>query len=413
MANITGVRVIDVSGAHLCIGLLRTMGADVLTIDEGDGDFKPRAGLELAVPGADALELQRCIAAADVLVDGLGRNACDAYGVPPARLPMLNPRLIHCSIAAEGDAPLESSVSVIAQLAELYAYQQILLLLFERRLNGRGRHVAIKVHGAIATQLDASVPTAWVAGMLSSGGRPSIRGLELCTLPTRDGLVVFSPEGFGQRFFDERRESVFRHVAVADAVRLLDQHGIVCGGISHVIDGVSDIGDASDLRTGSGDPADGLASHAAARWARAVVQAIDAPRDPKTIAAWGRVAAAAPGTLKNWCRTAGFSPRLSLAFARVLRAILWRQKCGRRPEDLLDCVDRRTLAGLLKLGVSHDITPTRLPDTVEEFFQKQQWIADPVALREVEAELQSRHITVRGSAEAARHAELVQTFRVA
>jgi hypothetical protein len=235
----------------------------------------------------------------------------------------------------------------------------------------------------------------------------------LRTLPASDGLVVFSTEGLDEDFFDGKREGALRHLDVADAVGALDRHGIRCGGISHVIDAVGNAGDDGDAGIDTGDPVAGLASHAAARWARAVVQALDAPRDPKTIAAWGRVAGAAPGTLKNWCRTAGFSPRLSLAFARVLRAILWRQKCGRRPEDLLDVVDRRTLAGLLKLGVAHDIAPTRLPDTVDEFFLRQQWIVDPVALREVEVELQSRHITVRGSAEVIRHAELVQTFRVA
>jgi hypothetical protein len=67
----------------------------------------------------------------------------------------------------------------------------------------------------------------------------------------------------------------------------------------------------------------------------------------------------------------------------------------------------------LKLGVPHDITPSRLPDTVEEFLQRQQWIVDPVALREVEAELQSRNFPVRGEAEAISHPELVQTFQVA
>jgi LmbE family N-acetylglucosaminyl deacetylase len=154
---------------------------------------------------------------------------------------------------------------------------------------------------------------------------------------------------------------------------------------------------AADAPIDGDDPAAGLASHSAARWARAVVKAIDAPRDPKTIAAWSRSAAAAPGTLKNWCRTAGVAPKRSLAFARVLRAILWRQKCGRRPEDLLDVVDHRTLAGLLKLGVPLDIAPRGLPDTVEEFLERQQWVVDPVAVHEVEVELQSRNLPLQAA----------------
>jgi crotonobetainyl-CoA:carnitine CoA-transferase CaiB-like acyl-CoA transferase len=46
---------------------------------------------------------------------------------------------------------------VIAQLSELYAYQRILMLLLERRVNGRGCHVAIDVHGAFAAHLDARI----------------------------------------------------------------------------------------------------------------------------------------------------------------------------------------------------------------------------------------------------------------
>src|SRR4029078_5150868 len=132
---------------------------------------------------------------------------------------------------------------------------------------------------------------------------------------------------------------------VADAVRVLDRHAIPCGGISHAVAGISDARVAADADSSSESE-----SHAAARLARAVVRAIDAPRDPKTLAAWGRAAAAAPGTLANWCRTAGLGPRAPLALARVLRAVLWRKMHGRRPEDLLDVVDRRTLVGLLKLG---------------------------------------------------------------
>jgi hypothetical protein len=111
-------------------------------------------------------------------------------------------------------------------------------------------------------------------------------------------------------------------------------------------------------------------SHAAARWARAVVWAIDAPRDPKTIAPWGSAIGAAPGTLKNWCTTADVSPKRSFAFARVVRAIVWRRQSGRRPEDLLDVVDRRTLVGMLRLGAPGAEAPKGLPETLEDFLQR-------------------------------------------
>jgi hypothetical protein len=75
---------------------------------------------------------------------------------------------------------------------------------------------------------------------------------------------------------------------------------------------------------------------------------------------------------------------------------------GRRPEDLLDVVDRRTLVGLLKLGSPSDAAPSGLPDTVEDFLRRQQWIVDRVALREVELELHARNLPIR-------HAQRVAT----
>jgi len=80
-------------------------------------------------------------------------------------------------------------------------------------------------------------------------------------------------------------------------------------------------------------------AHAVARWANAVVGVIDSRCDPNTFEAWGRCVASSPGTLKNWCRIAGFSPKRSLMLARLLRAVVRHHIDGYRPCDCLNVVD--------------------------------------------------------------------------
>lgn len=121
--------------------------------------------------------------------------------------------------------------------------------------------------------------------------------------------------------------------------------------------------------------------HAAVRWARAVIAVTDCPSDPKTIAGWGRWIAASSGAIRNWCFTAGIGPRRSLVFARMLRAVIFSEGGTRKPENLLDTVDRRTLVGLLRLAGLP--TNGRLPPDVDEFLEQQVLVRDPDALDEV------------------------------
>lgn len=122
-------------------------------------------------------------------------------------------------------------------------------------------------------------------------------------------------------------------------------------------------------------------AHAAVRLAKAVVPIVHAPRDPRTIAGWGRQIAASQGAIRTWCYTAGVSPRRSLLFARMLRVVYCRQSAHHRPENLLDVVDRRTVAGLLRtagFAGEHD-----LPTDLRVFLSRQTLISDPVALAEI------------------------------
>jgi CheY-like chemotaxis protein len=122
-------------------------------------------------------------------------------------------------------------------------------------------------------------------------------------------------------------------------------------------------------------------AHAAMRWVRAIVPALQSPTDPKTIRAWSRCAGVSQGSLKTWCNTAGFSTKRSLDLARLLRAIMRRETHGFRPEDSLDIVDRRTLSGMLKLGGVPSGNPADLPTSINDFLNLQSFVREPNAIR--------------------------------
>jgi hypothetical protein len=132
--------------------------------------------------------------------------------------------------------------------------------------------------------------------------------------------------------------------------------------------------------------------HATARWADAVAKVIDASEDPRTLELWGRHIGASPSSLRNWCRMAGLSPKRSLSVARVIRAIGWGSS-SHRLEDIFNVTDRRTLNQLLKLGGDTTSPPGSVPRTVDEFFQRQRWISNPVAVNELKRALLSRRMT--------------------
>jgi CheY-like chemotaxis protein len=136
-----------------------------------------------------------------------------------------------------------------------------------------------------------------------------------------------------------------------------------------------------DQRAAAADSRPLLESHAAGRWARAIVAVLDSPTDPRTFTLWSRLTAAAPGTLKNWCRTAGVPPRHSLVFARLLRAAHRLEQGPHKLENLLDLSDRRTLTGLLRLAGVPDAP--YFPADIYQFVRMQTLVRDPEALQEV------------------------------
>lgn len=132
-------------------------------------------------------------------------------------------------------------------------------------------------------------------------------------------------------------------------------------------------------------------AHASTRWARAVVGGIDAASDPRTLSEWGRSIGASYGALRNWCSTARISPRRSLAFLRVLRALVRRGDNQCVPaEELLDIVDRRTMRKLLKLGVPGRPESDTLPTDVQSFLATQNWVRNVNAIENIERFLSTR-----------------------
>lgn len=122
--------------------------------------------------------------------------------------------------------------------------------------------------------------------------------------------------------------------------------------------------------------------HALRRWARAVMTVMSSKTDPKNLEGWAQCAAASTGTLRNWCRTANISPRRSLVFARLLRAVLRYHIYSDLPENCLDVVDMRTLSRLLAHSGS-DWAPRSPAPTVDEFLDRQTLIRDVRAIEQI------------------------------
>jgi hypothetical protein len=130
-----------------------------------------------------------------------------------------------------------------------------------------------------------------------------------------------------------------------------------------------------DVPPAAGSPlSDGQTAHAAARIARAMVSVIDSATDPRTISDWGHLVYASSGALRNWCRTAGVSPRRALVFSRLLRAVVRGQRGDQRLENLLDVADRRTVVGLLRSAGFRSARD--FPRDIESFLRQQTVMLD-------------------------------------
>lgn len=113
---------------------------------------------------------------------------------------------------------------------------------------------------------------------------------------------------------------------------------------------------------------------AVSRWAQAVLSAVTSASDPKSLQDWARHANAAPSTLRNRCAAVRLSPKASLDFARLLRALLQGQRLGYPLEILLDG-DPRTVQKLLTAG---GLSRSQDARSVDSFLAHQTLVCDPL-----------------------------------
>jgi len=130
-----------------------------------------------------------------------------------------------------------------------------------------------------------------------------------------------------------------------------------------------------------------IESHAAVRLVEKLTIFIGAATDERTLRGFGRRVGVSRGAFRNWCRTAGLTPRSVRDFARGLRAA-WRleREPSFCPSDVLDIIDERALrAFCLNCGGAN----SECPRTVEDFLKRQSFITNREFVRQVRAFLQS------------------------
>jgi len=128
--------------------------------------------------------------------------------------------------------------------------------------------------------------------------------------------------------------------------------------------------------------------HAIVRWARAVHGILRCSFDPTTIDAWGRVIGASGSVIRQWCRSAGFRPKASLDFARLLRAVVLSQ--GRTWEiyNLLNVVDERTMRKLFERAGMPDALSSPQPPATMVYLAEQRFVRNEQAVPAIVALLE-------------------------
>lgn len=127
--------------------------------------------------------------------------------------------------------------------------------------------------------------------------------------------------------------------------------------------------------------------HAMMRLAEASVLFIGSKRDERTLYFLGRAIGHASGCLRNWCATADLKAKRFRDFTRALRVVYQLQQ---RPElkeaNLLEIIDDRTFR---KFRLESGGSDSRLPHTVSEFLDRQQFLEDPDFIAAVRTALHS------------------------
>lgn len=90
-------------------------------------------------------------------------------------------------------------------------------------------------------------------------------------------------------------------------------------------------------------------AYGAERVARAVVRAVGADEDPRTLAQWSRAAGSSVRSLQYWCLSTGVRPAACRDLTRLLRLVVHARDGIWDPYNRLDS-DPRTVRRLLRVG---------------------------------------------------------------
>ena len=125
------------------------------------------------------------------------------------------------------------------------------------------------------------------------------------------------------------------------------------------------------------------------RWVSVVLPVLDAERDPRTLAEWGRHVGASASTLRSRCAAAGQGAKASLDFARLLRLVVRAQAAGSGwdPAVELSSCDPRTAQALLGQAGLLNIPPGSTPPSVTFFLDGQRLVPEGRALADLKQAL--------------------------
>jgi DNA-binding response OmpR family regulator len=121
------------------------------------------------------------------------------------------------------------------------------------------------------------------------------------------------------------------------------------------------------------------------RWADLVVTIVTASNDPRTIHDWARIAGQSTATIESRCRAVHLSPKTSLDFARMLRAISLAHRLNLEIETVMDA-DPRTIRRLIRRGgLASDARHLTTVAALNAFLDHQQFVRDRAVLAAITA----------------------------
>lgn len=120
--------------------------------------------------------------------------------------------------------------------------------------------------------------------------------------------------------------------------------------------------------------------HPLKRWGHAILTVLESPEDVRTVEVWSKLEGRCVTQLRANCRLVGIEAKRSLDFARLLRALLHRERTGWPLQYILDVSDKRTLDDLLlRVGCSSEI----LMASPETFIELQTVVTEALQREEV------------------------------